>query len=392
MGSHNPACKAGAAKHSAIPATHKSATPCVRHAVNHDARLAEALGEFTATRPYAGDGGGSITAGGFRIVAAAAKVRQHLPMAEGRQRALLARHHGYDVRTRPSLLWHWATRWWRAPRAVDPVALPRPVPGQVAIAFGGHSSALLRYHNIDIACDPMLATWHRGIHREVAPGLTTSQLASIRLVLISGADPLHLHTPTLRALPPTITAIVPPGAARRLAGLGLSRVIELGDGAEFAEGRVTVHAAQVPRADMPYTNAYVVRGSGPTVAVCGDGAYGDVFARLGEQFEPDIALLPISGFRPLALRANHMSPLDALEAFHDLRARLLIPVRHSAFALSYESFDAPLRWLRALVAEDELAPHVRVLAPGEVELFAAPGAEVQPTAREATARYGVASP
>ena len=34
-----------------------------------------------------------------------------------------------------------------------------------------------------------------------------------------------------------------------------------------------------------------------------------------------------------------MSPLDALYAFEDLRARLLVPIHHGAFALSYERLD-----------------------------------------------------
>ena len=48
-----------------------------------------------------------------------------------------------------------------------------------------------------------------------------------------------------------------------------------------------------------------------------------------------------------------MSPLDALYAFEDLRARLLVPIHHGAFPLSYERLDEPVRWLI------ELATHAR---------------------------------
>ena len=69
-------------------------------------------------------------------------------------------------------------------------------------------------------------------------------------------------------------------------------------------------------------NAYVVRGIGPSLYLCGDTGYHAGFAETGKQFAPDIAMLPIGGFLPASFRTRHMSPLDALYAFEDLRARV----------------------------------------------------------------------
>ena len=44
-----------------------------------------------------------------------------------------------------------------------------------------------------------------------------------------------------------------------------------------------------------------------------------------------------------------MSPLDALYAFEDLRARLLVPIHHGAFALSYEQLGGYVIFLLVLV-------------------------------------------
>jgi hypothetical protein len=82
-----------------------------------------------------------------------------------------------------------------------------------------------------------------------------------------------------------------------------------------------------------------------------------------------------------------MSPLDALYAFEDLRARLMIPIHHGAFALSYERVDEPARWLGELVRERGLDAHVRILAPGESELFVTPG-----TRRDGTSPGGGPAP
>jgi L-ascorbate metabolism protein UlaG (beta-lactamase superfamily) len=69
-----------------------------------------------------------------------------------------------------------------------------------------------------------------------------------------------------------------------------------------------------------------------------------------------------------------MSPLDALYAFEDLRARVMVPIHHGAFALSYERLGEPARWLRELVAERDLDAHVRLLEPGESAVWRAVGA------------------
>jgi L-ascorbate metabolism protein UlaG (beta-lactamase superfamily) len=108
------------------------------------------------------------------------------------------------------------------------------------------------------------------------------------------------------------------------------------------------------------------------VYLCADGAYGPGFAEAGRTYAPDLALLPIGGFLPWSFRARHMSPLDALYAFEDLRARLFIPIHHGAFALSYERLDEPARWLGQLVRERELDAHVRMLGAGESEVFTSP--------------------
>ena len=64
-----------------------------------------------------------------------------------------------------------------------------------------------------------------------------------------------------------------------------------------------------------------------------------------------------------------MSPLDALYAFEDLRARLLVPIHHGAFPLSYERLDEPVRWLTELASTRGVRDHVRIMAAGQTERF-----------------------
>ena len=66
----------------------------------------------------------------------------------------------------------------------------------------------------------------------------------------------------------------------------------------------------------------------------------------------------------------HLSPLDALQAFADLRARLLMPIHHGAFALSYEQLDEPVRLLTEAASARGLRDHLLVMRPGQSERIA----------------------
>jgi L-ascorbate metabolism protein UlaG (beta-lactamase superfamily) len=165
--------------------------------------------------------------------------------------------------------------------------------------------------------------------------------------------------------------VVPAGAASWVSRLGFARVVELQPGADLELRGVQITAAATSHGDHELARglAYVVRGDGPSMYLCGDSGYFSGFADVGERFAPDIAMLPIGGFMPASFRDRHMSPLDALFAFEDLRSRLLVPIHHGAFALSYEKLGEPARWLVELALARGVRDHVQVMAAGETERF-----------------------
>lgn len=289
--------------------------------------------------------------------------------------AELARlHRRIPVRRYRSLVGHWLARWFRAPRPAAREPVPPVSPGQLAITFGGHATVIARYHDLSIAFDPMLGRWIGGVRRAVEPGLAPEDLEDVRLVLISHRHADHLHLPTLQRLPRAATVVVPPGGAGLVSDLGFARVVELSPGADLELRGVQVVAAPASHGDDELARglSYVLRGDGPSAYLCGDSGYFSGFAALGERFAPDVALLPIGGFLPASFRARHMSPLDALYAFEDLRARMLVPIHHGAFALSYEQLDEPARWLLELARARGVREHVLVMAAGQTERFVTP--------------------
>ena len=283
-------------------------------------------------------------------------------------------HRDIPVRRYASLVGHWMGRWFRPPRPAIHEPLPSVEPGQVAVTFGGHATVIVRYPGLAVAFDPMLGRWIGGVRRAVEPGVLPADMADVGLILISHRHADHLHVPTLSRLPRAATIVVPAGGAAVVSSLGYARVIELGPGADLELRGVQVTAAATAHGDgdLAHGLSYVLRGDGPSAYLCGDSGYFSGFADLGERFAPDLAMLPIGGFLPASFRRRHMSPLDALYAFEDLRARIMIPIHHGAFALSYERLDEPARWLVELAKHRGVREHIQVMTAGQTERFVQP--------------------
>ena len=285
---------------------------------------------------------------------------------------LVELHRDVPVSRYRSLVGHWIAGWFRAPAPASHEPAPALAPGEIAVTFGGHASVLVRTERLAIAFDPMLGRWIGGVRRAVEPGLAPGDLSEVRLVLISHRHADHLHVPTLRRLPRSATVVVPAGAAGAVSELGFARVVELIPGSDLELRGVQVIACAASHGDHELARglSYLVRAhGGPSVYLCGDSGYFSGFADVGARYAPDVAMLPIGGFMPSSFRSRHMSPLDALFAFEDLRARLLVPIHHGAFALSYERLAEPARWLLELAGARGVRDHVRVMAAGQTAQF-----------------------
>ncbi len=270
-----------------------------------------------------------------------------------------------------SLLGAWAASWMRPIERAAPEPAPAVGPGEVGITFVGHTSVLLRWSRLAVAVNPMLGRRVGAVRRAVQPGVGMDDMAACDLVLVTHAEPECLHRPTLRRMPTRATIVVPPRCAALVSDLGFARVVELSVGSSLSHRGVDVVSSPV-RHRGPAC-AYILRGDGPSVYYCAASGYFSGFADVGARHRPDIALLPISGYSPRSFRDENMSPLDALYAFEDLAARMLVPIRHGTFVLSYERLDEPLRWLRQLVTDRELDAFVTPLAPGASRKFVTPG-------------------
>ena len=259
------------------------------------------------------------------------------------------------------------------PKRASPRQVAQPLAGHIAVTFVGHASVMLTTHRARILIDPYLGDFLSGIRRREAACLAEEDTHEVSLVLISHAHRDRLDLPSLRRLPRRALLVVPPRCGSLVTSLGFSDVIELapGRGLEHGDVEVTAVAARHDGRRGLWDRAwrstcgYIVKCDDASVYYAGDTAYFSGFEEIGRRLHPNVALLPIAGYEPPSQRGDHMSPLDAVHAFQDLGAKLLVPIGYGSFPMGYEPEDEPLAWLSDVCRERGLGARLVVLRPGE---------------------------
>lgn len=249
--------------------------------------------------------------------------------------------------------------------------LPRLKHGQVAITWIGHASFLVQFNDLNVLVDPNFANWLFLLKRIKRAGLRLRDLPPIDAVLLTHAHFDHFHKPTLRRLPNPKIGVMPWGVGELARDLGFGRVVELEWWETFERNhwRVTLTpskhwgARTLHDAHRGY-GGFVLEHQGRKIYHAGDSAYFEGFAEIGRRLAPDIALLPIGAYHPETFRHVHMGPDEALKAFCDLRARVMVPMHYGTFRLAFEDMDEPPRWLMELARQQRLTSRIKILEEG----------------------------
>ena len=277
----------------------------------------------------------------------------------------------------------------RRPRAPVPAvpndgaALARSVPGP-ELTWIGHASFAFHEGDRVVLLDPHLGPRALLPKRQSPVGLPLAAIPGDALALLSHNHYDHLDAWTLARLPRSIEWLVPLGLARYVRGFGFEKVREVGwwGEAEVGGWRFTFvpmqhwsnRFGQAPNSTL--WGGWLVDSGRTRLLFAADSGYFHGFAELGRRFAPiDAALLPIGAYAPRWFMAGvHMDPEEALLAFEDTGARLLVPHHWGAFDLADEPVDEPPRLLARLLATPRfsgLADRVRVPAIGETLALAA---------------------
>jgi N-acyl-phosphatidylethanolamine-hydrolysing phospholipase D len=219
----------------------------------------------------------------------------------------------------------------------------------------------------------------RRFWRLVPPGVRFEDLPPIHAVVISHDHYDHLDLPTVRRLArehrPTF--FVPLGLRTWFETLGIRRVVDLDWWQSAPFGTVTMTAVPAQHSSgrsllLADQNerlwaSWVVTGPDRRLFFAGDTGYHAGLAEIGRRLGPfDVAALPIGGYSDFRHHhPNHLSPEESVQAFEDLKARLLVPMHWGTFELNREPFREPPDRLMAEALRHGLEEHVAQLSPGQ---------------------------
>lgn len=247
----------------------------------------------------------------------------------------------------------------------------RPPEGKTRITWVGHATFLVQFQDHSVIFDPNWANWHGPVKRQAEPGLDLRDLPELDLVLVSHAHFDHMHKPSLKVIEAHDGVVVPRGSATLMKRLRFSAVHEMDLWEERSIGGIRIVHTPCHHWGARYGadtfrdyGGFVVYSGNQNVFHCGDSAYFDGFQEIGKRLDIDVALMPIGAYEAPSGREVHMNPEQALQAFEDLGARLMVPMHYGTFPLGNEHPDEPIERLLAAAEERGLGNRVYVPIPG----------------------------
>jgi N-acyl-phosphatidylethanolamine-hydrolysing phospholipase D len=263
-------------------------------------------------------------------------------------------------------------RRFDAPRIANDGSALRAAAENPSVTWVGHSTLLVQLDGVNLLTDPHWGDrasplgW-AGPRRLAPPGIAFERLPRIDVVVISHDHYDHLDLGTVKRLVSAHDPIflVPLGLKSWLAERGVTRVTELDwwGAHEYRSLRFVCVPAQHFAQRTPWDRdrrlwaSWAVLGQDRRLYFGGDSGYFDGFKETGERLGPfDLAAIAIGAYLPPAImRFTHTTPEQAVQAFVDLRSRVLLGIHWGTFDLADEPLDEPPKRMLAEAARRGIA-------------------------------------
>jgi L-ascorbate metabolism protein UlaG (beta-lactamase superfamily) len=235
----------------------------------------------------------------------------------------------------------------------------------------GHSSHLLKLRGKYWLIDPVFSEraspfqW-LGPKRFHPPPLALAQLPPIEGLILSHDHYDHLDTATIEYLAQRVQRyFVPLGVGKRLVELGVpaDRIAELDwwQAGEHDGVRLTATPAQhfsgrtLSDRDSTLWASWVIESGSQRIFYSGDSGYFPGFKAIGERFGGfDLAMME-NGAYDAYWPSVHMTPEQSVQAFEDLRGKVLFSVHNSTFDLAFHTWHDPLDRIADLSRDKKIA-------------------------------------
>ncbi len=231
-----------------------------------------------------------------------------------------------------------------------------PVP--IRLTYLGHASWLVEMGGVRIYTDPHASPRALVPRRYTPPPIPLDAWPAADAVVVSHGHWDHCDVPTLKRVAPGALLCYPPDLRSPCGRIPAARHAVLGAWADATHGPLTVTAVPANHFGRRWFRerpegycGFVLSVEGTHLYFAGDTAYFDGFADIGARFPLQAALLPVAAYEPaFYMRRVHCNPADAVRAFTDLRARVLVPMHWGTFPLTSERPDEPVTWVQDLMA------------------------------------------
>lgn len=242
---------------------------------------------------------------------------------------------------------------------------------KLKITFIGHASFLIEMRGENILTDPNFSQTVLGVKRVHPPGIKPEDLPALNAIAVSHGHYDHLDIFSYKYFSTHTPLVVPKGLGDFFKKFLPNPVTEIEKNGSHHIGKVQVITVPVKHQGFRLsglthrgTTGFIFKSDDLSVFFPGDSAYSEHFSEIAKAHKIDIALLPIGAYEPRWLmKKRHMNPEEALQAFADLKARVMIPYHWGSFRLSAEMPLAAIERLQELLAVKP-DPRVKILQPG----------------------------
>lgn len=271
-------------------------------------------------------------------------------------------------------------------RVLDKAALEAWDPAANHIVRLGHSSHLLKLRGKYWLIDPVFSQraspvqWV-GPKRFHPTPLPLAELPAIEGLVLSHDHYDHLDVATIEHLRQNVRRyFVPLGVGKRLVAMGVApdRIQEFDWWDKGSHDGVELMAAPAQHfsgrtlwdRDQTLWASWIIQSGGQRIFYSGDTGYFPGFKQIGERFGGfDIALME-NGAYDTYWPSVHMMPEETVQAFKDLRAKVLYVVHNSTFDLAFHTWRDPLDRVTDIAAKEGIT--VATPEIGEVLTLGAP--------------------
>lgn len=249
------------------------------------------------------------------------------------------------------------------------------------IVWLGHASFFVRIEGITLLIDPVFFNVSFLQRKSVLP-VNPEMFSNLDYILVSHDHRDHCDKKSLKLI-----AKNNPGASY-LTGLKLNGLIKKITGSKNIQAAGWYQQYVTKEIKICYVpsrhwgkryitdlnrrlwGGFVIQGNKKTIYFSGDSAFGNHFSDIARIFpQIDCCMVGIGAYKPpFIMEQSHLSPAQAMKAFVDTKANIMVPMHYGTFDLSDEPMSEPLKILRK-IQQERPGAEIRYLIPGETEVI-----------------------